>query len=60
MLQTYKPFYLLSQDMVLMATKIDLRQYVIVIKPRNFDTSDIKRFTVYRFCLGLQTIVGTR
>ena len=28
-----------------MATKINLCQYVIIIKPQNFDTADIKYFT---------------
>ena len=38
----YIIFYLFSRDLVFVAAKINLRQYVIVIKPRNFDTADIK------------------
>ena len=40
-----KMSYCLEQEYILMA-KINLRQYVIFSKPRNFDTADIKRFTV--------------
>ena len=33
---------LFSGDIVFMTAKINLRQYVIFIKPRKFDTADIK------------------
>ena len=32
--------------MVVMSAKINLRQYAIFIKPRNFDTAGIKCFSV--------------
>ena len=32
---------------VLMIANINMRQYVNFIKPRNFDTADIKCFTVF-------------
>ena len=41
MLQIYTTFRLFSRDMIFMAAKINLRQYVIGINPRNFDTADI-------------------
>ena len=45
MIQIYITFSLFSRDMVFMATKINLRQYVIVAKPRNFDITDINSLT---------------
>ena len=38
----YKTFCLFSEDMVFMTAKFNLRQYVVFIKPRTFETADIK------------------
>ena len=49
MLQMDITFCLFSGDMVFMSTKINLHQYVVFFKPQNFDTADIKGFTVWSF-----------
>ena len=50
MLQIYIKFTLLSVAMVNRDRQnCKIRQYVIVIEPRKFDTADIKRFTVLAF-----------
>ena len=41
------PFNIFSEGVVFSTAKIDLHQYVIFIKPRNFVTADIKCVTVY-------------
>ena len=46
MLQIHITFRLFFGEMVFMAAKINLRQYVIFIKLLNFDTAAIKYFTV--------------
>ena len=43
----YTKFSLLSGAMVYHERQINPNQNVIFIKPRNFDTADIKCFTVY-------------
>ena len=55
-IQIYIAFCSFSGDMVFMTAKMNLRPYVIFIKPRTFDTADIKCFTVLllvfvQFCI---------
>ena len=45
-LQIFITVCLISEDMIFMAAKINLNQYVIFITLQNFDTADIKCLTV--------------
>ena len=46
MLQIYIKFSLLAGRWHIVTAKIKMRQYVIFIEPRKFDTADIQCFTV--------------
>ena len=44
--QIYIKLFYYQQPCYLTITKINMRQYVVFIKPPNFDTADIKCFTI--------------
>ena len=44
MINLHQSLFIIMEPLYIMNAKIYLRQYVIFIKPRNFDTADINSF----------------